>query len=83
MSQIIQPGGINESDHDLLVRIDERTSQMVLEIAMIKSHYVRREEFEPIKRLAYGLAATILVSVIGWGLSLVVRGASLVGKVLP
>jgi len=80
MSQILHPGCSPDSDHDLLVRIDERTSQMLAEIAMIKSHYVRREEFDPVKRLVYGLAATLLASLVGWGLSLLISSSVLLRK---
>jgi hypothetical protein len=38
----------------------------------ISTHYVSKEEFEPIKRIVYGLVGLILVAVVGALLSLVV-----------
>lgn len=39
----------------------------------VSSHYVSKEEFEPIKKIVYGLVGLILVAVVGAVLSLVVR----------
>lgn len=45
----------------------------VIEIkTRLENNYVTREEFEPIKRLVYGLVSLILVSVVGAVLALVV-----------
>lgn len=38
----------------------------------VSSHYVSKEEFEPIKKIVYGLVALILIGVVGGVLSLVV-----------
>lgn len=40
----------------------------------VSSHYVSKEEFEPIKKIVYGLVGLILVAVVGALVSLVVRG---------
>ena len=40
----------------------------------ISTHYVSREEFEPIKKIVYGMVALILISVVGALISLVVKG---------
>ena len=40
----------------------------------ISLHYVSREEFEPIKKIVYGMVGLILVAVVGALLSLVVKG---------
>lgn len=39
----------------------------------VSSHYVSKEEFEPIKRLVYGLVALILVAVVGSVVGLVIK----------
>ncbi len=40
----------------------------------VSTHYVSREEFEPIKKLTYGLVGLILASVVGALISLVLKG---------
>lgn len=54
-------------DHDLLVRIDERVEVMKLDIEAITealdSHYVKQEEFQPIKTLVYGAVGFMLCTV--------------------
>lgn len=42
--------------------------------AKISTHYVSREEFEPIKKIVYGMVGLILVAVVGALVSLVVKG---------
>jgi hypothetical protein len=37
----------------------------------VSSHYVSKEEFEPIKKIVYGLVSLILVAVVGAVVSLV------------
>lgn len=49
-----------------LVRLEERTHNLL--------SFVRREEFEPVKRLVFGLVSLILVAVVGTLVTLVVRG---------
>lgn len=38
----------------------------------LNSHYVTKEEFEPIKKVVYGLVSIILVAVVGAVVSLVI-----------
>jgi tetrahydromethanopterin S-methyltransferase subunit G len=40
----------------------------------ISTHYVSREEFEPIKKIVYGMVGLVLVAVVGALISLVVKG---------
>ena len=40
----------------------------------ISTHYVSREEFEPIKKIVYGMVGLVLVAVVGALVSLVVKG---------
>lgn len=39
----------------------------------VSSHYVSKEEFEPVKKIVYGLVGLILVAVAGAILGLVIR----------
>lgn len=39
----------------------------------VSNHYVSKEEFEPIKKIVYGLVGLILVAVVGALLSVVVK----------
>lgn len=59
-----------------IARIDERTISIDESIKEIKadlsSHYVTKQEFEPIKKLVYGVAALILSTVVVAVLALVV-----------
>lgn len=41
----------------------------------LSSHYVSKEEFEPVKKIVYGLVGLILVAVMGAVVSLVVRSS--------
>jgi hypothetical protein len=40
----------------------------------VSTHYVSREEFEPIKKIVYGLVGLILAAVVGALISLVLKG---------
>lgn len=40
----------------------------------ISTHYVSREEFEPIKKIVYGMVGLILTAVVGALISLVLKG---------
>lgn len=39
----------------------------------VSSHYVSKEEFEPVKKLVYGVVGLILVAFVGGVVSLVVK----------
>lgn len=51
----------NLSDHDLLVRIDEK----VVAVHARMDEFVTRQEFLPVQRVVYGLVGMILVGIIG------------------
>lgn len=55
-----------ESQAVLLARIDERTGKLDADVEEIKStlqrDYVTAAEFEPVKRLAYGIVGVMLTS---------------------
>lgn len=67
--------GMNSSE--LLIRIDERTSKLMNDFAelakSLSSTYVRKEEFAPVQKIAYGLVGMIVVGVVGALLALVLR----------
>lgn len=52
--------------NELLVRIDERTQQLMNTITAFNNNFVRKEEFEPVKKVVYGLVAVVLVAVAGF-----------------
>lgn len=67
---------MTNEEHELLFRIDERTKSTADTIREIKQEirdirknqseqYVSRAEWEPVKRMVYGLASLILIAVIG------------------
>jgi hypothetical protein len=42
----------------------------------VSTHYVSKEEFEPIKKIVYGLVSLILIAVVGALVALVVGGGA-------
>lgn len=71
------------SDHDLLILVDLRTRNLELQMqklqAMLENKYVTHFEFEPVKKLVYGLVGAILSAVILALLALVLNS----GGVIP
>lgn len=39
----------------------------------VSSHYVSKEEFEPVRRIVYGLVSLILIAVVGAVIGLIIR----------
>lgn len=75
MSDATKEASLNYTQRELLIRIDERTKNLVKrfdEFEMNQSRFVSREEFAPIQKLVYGVVGLILVSVFGALVSLVV-----------
>lgn len=66
------PRAIERPDRDLLIRIDERTKQLTFRFEEAKRTFVRKEEFDPVKRLVYGVVGVILTAVITALVALVV-----------
>ena len=60
-------GKTKARDHDLLIRIDERTSYMM-------DKMVTREEFLPVKRITYGIVAVLLTGTIMGILAIAIPG---------
>ena len=65
------------SDHDLIVRIDERTAALGVTMEDVKKNYVTKEEFNPVKKLIYGLVALVLSGVVGAIIGLVINNPGL------
>ena len=61
------------SDIDLLTRIDERTKRMAEDMTILRGDYVKKEEFDPVRKLVFGMVALVMVSVIGALLALVLN----------
>ena len=65
-----------DSNTELLIRIDERTGRLQAELKQlgdkISTYYVRKEEFEPIKRLIFGLVAVVLMAIVAAVLRIVI-----------
>ena len=66
------------TENAMLARIDERTSTLVRDIEEIKealnAKYVTHAEFDPVKKLVYGMVGLVMVAVVGALISLVVKG---------
>lgn len=65
----------DESQHVLLVRVDERTKTLLRELQLLRDTTVTKVEFSPVKNLVYGLSALLLTSVVVALLSLVIRSS--------
>jgi len=53
------------SDNALLARVDERTANIVDDLADIKANYVTKAEFAPVRAIVFGFVATILMAFMG------------------
>ena len=57
--------------------VDRKTGELRKDIQSLEmrvdGHFITREEFEPIKRLVYGMVAVVLTGVFGALLALVLR----------
>jgi len=57
---------------ELLIRIDERTKILIEDMNSLKMNYVRKEEFQPVRNIVYGMMGLIAVAVVGALIRLVV-----------
>ena len=58
---------------EILIRIDERTKILIEDFKVFQKSYVRKEEFEPIKKIVWssmGIAGTALIGAV---MSLVIK----------
>ena len=66
------------NEAELLAVLDERTGQIASDVQEIKvdlaAHFVRRDEFMPVRHVVYGMVGLILAAVAGALVMLVVRG---------
>ena len=77
-SQSIPDTNISQSSMNiLLARIDERTATLSRDVEEIKrtiaSNYVTRQEFQPVRAIAYGLVAIISTGVVVGLIALLLR----------
>jgi hypothetical protein len=61
-----------KTDHDLLIRVDQRLDDLIRRFDKQAEQYVTQSEFWPVKMLVYGCAAMMLVAVVGALIYLVV-----------
>lgn len=67
----------NGHDNDLsaiLARMDERLGRLQQDVGHVSERMVTRDEFEPIRRVVYGLVGLALVTVAGAVLRMVIAG---------
>lgn len=58
-----------------IIRLQEKQKEHERRIARIEVEYIHRNQFQPVERIVYGLAAAILLGVVGALLKLII-GAS-------
>lgn len=67
----------NDAFAEMLYRIDERTSTLVRDFEefkdLVNGAFITRNEFEPVKKLVYGLVTMILTGVMGAVIGLVIK----------
>ena len=68
---------IHQAESKILTLLEERTGQIARDIAEIKAdlraNFVRREEFQPVRNIVFGMAGLTLITVAAALLMLVVR----------
>lgn len=63
------------TNNDLIIyKIDELKEQFIGLEVKLESNFITKTEFEPIKKLVYGVVALILMGVVGGILALVIKG---------
>ena len=63
----------NLTDHDLILRIDERTATMHKNIEDLNKCVVTQKEFKPVRAIVYGTVGLVGTAVIGALLTSVIR----------
>lgn len=70
--------GNPESDHNMLIRIDERTEAICEKVDAMTSRmntdFVTQDQFWPVKTIVYSGAGLVLAGVLAAVVALVVRG---------
>lgn len=59
-------------DRELLIRLDERTRTLLSQMLSYEKNYVTKNEFEPVKKMVFGVAALVLTAVVGAVVGLVI-----------
>jgi hypothetical protein len=62
-----------QSDHDLLIRVDQRLTDLMTRLEARDKEYVTQAEFWPVKVLVYGCTGLMLTAIVGSLLVLVVK----------
>ena len=66
----------SKSDSLLLARIDERTSKLQEEFKLlstkISTYYVRKEDFEPVKKAVYIVGGAVVLAIVAAVLRIVI-----------
>jgi hypothetical protein len=62
-----------QTDHDLLIRVDQKVSDLVAKFEARDKVYVTQDEFWPVKVLVYGCTGIMLTSVVGALLFLILQ----------
>ena len=56
---------VHDSDHDLLITLNERTKQMADALEEMRSGFVTKEEFAPVRALVFGAVGLVLIAFMG------------------
>jgi hypothetical protein len=72
---ILEPKDLAEyqTDHDLLIRLDQKVSDIGRKLDDTVEKYVTQSEFWPVKVLVYGCTALMLTAIVGALLVLVIK----------
>ncbi len=62
-----------QTDHDLLIRVDQRLTDLVARLEKRDADFVTQAEFWPVKMLVYGCTGLMLTAVIGALITLVIK----------
>jgi hypothetical protein len=62
-----------QTDHDLLIRVDQRLGDLIIRFDKQTEQYVTQGEFWPVKMLVYGCASLMLTLLITAVVYLVVK----------
>ena len=77
LNQIVVNSMKEEDQSSLLIRLDERTSTIQKDLASIKKEldgrFVTVDQFEPIKKIVYGMVGIILLTFMGALVALIIN----------
>lgn len=66
-------GRVSPEDCPAVAVLEERTKTILELLEKRETHYVTKEEFNPVKSIVYGMVAFILLAVLGAGISYIVK----------